>query len=115
MKLTAIRNLLLLSFLAILFAGCAGHRIDWNARVGHYTYDQAVMEFGPPDKSARLTDGKLVVEWITRYNSGSTVFVSSGFYPGQVGIVNSVGPTTYTDILRLTFDPHNVLYAWQKK
>jgi len=112
--MTAVRNLLLFSLLAVLFAGCAT-KTDWNARVGHYTYDQAVMEFGPPDKSARLTDGRLVVEWITRYNGGSTVFVNSGFYPGQVGIVQSVGPSTYTDILRLTFDPHNVLYAWEKK
>ncbi len=113
MKMTAIRNLLLFSFLALLFAGCAT-KTDWNARIGHYTYDQAVMELGPPDKSARLTDGKLVTEWVTRYNSGGTVFVTSGYYPGQVGVAHSVGPTTYTDTLRLTFDTHNVLYAWQK-
>ena len=106
---------LLPGLMTILFAGCATHRIDWNSRIGHYTYDQAVIEFGPPDKTARLTDGKLVADWITRYYNGGTTFVGSGYYPGSVGYVQTVGPSTYVDTLRLTFDTHNLLYAWVKK
>ena len=108
-------KLLLLGLMTMLFAGCVTHRIDWNSRIGHYTYDQAVVEFGPPDKSARLTDGRLVVDWITRYNNNGTVFVSPGYYPGSIGYVQTAGPTTFTDILRLTFDKNNVLTAWVKK
>jgi len=45
-------------------AGCVTTpKIDWAARVGHYTFDQAVMELGPPDRSAKLSDGNLVAEW----------------------------------------------------
>ena len=44
-------------FAALLLAGCVTPKIDWAARVGNYTYDQAVMDFGPPDKSAKLSDG----------------------------------------------------------
>ena len=105
----------LFGLVTILFAGCATP-IDWNSRIGHYTYDQAIGDYGPPDKQARLTDGKLVVEWITRYNNGgSAVFVGSGVYPGQVGVVQTFGPSYYESILRLTFDTHYVLYAWTKK
>lgn len=52
--------------LVLLVAGCAsGKKIDWNTRVGSYTMDQAILEFGPPDKQAELSDGSLVAEWET--------------------------------------------------
>lgn len=100
----------------LLLAGCATHRVDWNARVGNYTYDQAVMDYGPPDKQAHLTDGKLVAEWISRYSNSSTVAVGTGFYgyPGGVGIVQTT-PNYYESKLRLTFNTNNVLAAWAKK
>lgn len=65
---------------AIVSAGCATHRVDWNSRVGHYTFDQAVTELGPPDKQAKLTDGQLVAEWISRYYHGGTAYVGAGFH-----------------------------------
>ena len=53
-----------LPLLAAAVAGCvATSRIDWTARLGSYTYDQAVAEFGPPDKVAKLSDGAIVAEW----------------------------------------------------
>ncbi len=102
---------------AILFAGCATHRVDWNARVGIFNFDQAVTELGPPDKQAKLSDGQTIAEWVTRYNTGSSVTVGTGFYgyPGGVGYVQSVGPNTYESKLRLTFGTNNVLTAWAKK
>ena len=108
---------LFLSFaVVILVAGCATHRIDWNARVGSYNFDQAVTDYGPPDKQAKLTDGRLVAEWITRNNNGATMMIGSGFYgrPGGVGIVQTT-PSYYESKLRLTFNTNNVLAAWTKK
>lgn len=109
-------KIFLFAVTAILLAGCATHRIDWAGRVGHYTMDQAVVDFGPPDKQARLSDGKLVAEWITRYSSGGSVMVGGGFYryPGGIGIAQSTGPTYYEHKLRLTFTPDNILSAWSK-
>jgi hypothetical protein len=100
---------------AILFVGCATHRIDWNARVGSYNFDQAVTDFGPPDKQAKLSDGRLVAEWITRYSNGGSVAVGTGFYgyPGGVGIVQTT-PSYYESKLRLTFTTNNILAAWAK-
>jgi len=72
---------------ALFIAGCATHRVDWDTRVGVYTYNQAVVELGPPDKQAKLTDGQTVAEWISRYSSGGSVGVGTGFYGGG-GAVN---------------------------
>ena len=109
-------RLLLFTAALALFAGCATHRVDWNTRVGHYTLDQAVVEFGPPDKQARLSDGKLVAEWITHYSNGGSVMVGTGFYSHHtgVGIIQSTGPSYYEHKLRLTFNPDNVLSGWSK-
>jgi len=107
--------ILLFAAVVMLLAGCVTHRIDWNARVGSYTFDQAVTEFGPPDKQAKLSDGKVVAEWVTRYSSAGTVAVGTGFYgyPGGVGFVQTT-PSYYESKLRLTFATNSVLAAWSK-
>lgn len=111
-------GIFLATIAAIIFTGCATtKKIDWNSRIGNYTFDQAVVDFGPPDKQQRLTDGKNVVEWITRRSQGGSVSVGTGFFsgPAGVGIVNSTGPTYYEQKLRLTFDTNGLLSAWSKK
>jgi hypothetical protein len=98
--------------LALWLTGCATPRVDWAARIGHYTYERAVADMGPPDKQAKLADGTLVAEWLT--NRGYTyTYGSPGpygpFYPGYV--------STYTapsQFLRLTFSPDGQLSAWKK-
>lgn len=37
---------------------------NWSQRVGHYAFDDAVKEFGPPDRKESLTDGTLVADWM---------------------------------------------------
>jgi hypothetical protein len=115
MKVSLFTSGLLL--LAALLAGCATHRVDWNARVGSYTYDQAVVELGPPDKTAKLTDGQNVAEWVSRYAAPSTVMVGGGgFYPGPAGVsVVQSSPSYYESHLLLTFSTNNVLAGWKKK
>jgi hypothetical protein len=109
---------LLVAALIFLAAGCATNRVDWGARVGSYTFDQAVMEYGPPDKQAKLQDGTVVAEWLTRrgYTQTSPAPI---FYPGYYGGHYPVYPV-YNDIqvpdyfLRLTFGPDGKLAAWKK-
>jgi len=100
-----------------LITGCKTTKpIDWNSRVGTYTFDQAVTDFGPPDKQTTLSDGKLVAQWITHRYGGSSFSVGTGFYTGGVGV--GVGQTTgsaYPDrILTLTFGADGKLVAWSK-
>jgi hypothetical protein len=100
---------------AIALAGCVTPRIDWSARLGHYTYDQAVKDFGPPDKDAKLSDGTLVAEWLTQ--RGGMIVQPEGFYPTPYGLAGPLPPTPYSETptpsyyLRLTFAPNGTLEA----
>lgn len=104
-------------FLAVLQSGCATKRIDWGARVGNYTFDQAVAEIGPPDKQAKLTDGTLVAEWMTGRGQHQ-MFATGGYYrspyhmwPYAPTYVDTYSPDYF---LRLTFGPDGRLQAWKK-
>ena len=111
------KTILLVLLAACVFAGCAtGPKIDWAARVGHYTYDQAVLELGPPDKIAKLDSGVIVANWITHqgyaYPAGGTVVY--GNYPGGMIVPaysQSYSPTYY---LRLAFGADGRLTEWKK-
>jgi hypothetical protein len=98
--------------IALWLAGCATQRVDWAARIGHYTYEQAVLEMGPPDKQAKLGDGTIVAEWLT--DRGGTYAYST---PGPCGPFYSGPFSTYTApnrFMRLTFGPTGQLSAWNK-
>jgi len=102
---------------AAFIVGCQTTKpVDWNSRVGNYTFDQAVSELGPPDKQAKLSDGKTVAEWITHRNGGSGLSVGTGFYGGGVGVgmSHSVGQGYRDRVLNLTFDADNQLASWSK-
>jgi hypothetical protein len=113
-------KIILLALLgALAFAGCATTpKINWAARVGHYTYDQAVLELGPPDKVAKLDNGIIVAEWVTQ--SAQTVgptgpyLVRPGYY--YYGAMAPGYAPTYFPAwhLRLTFGADGKLTAWKK-
>jgi len=108
---------MLLAALGLIFAGCKSTpKIDWNSRVGNYTFDQAVAELGPPDKTAKLSDGKTVADWIKRSSGGVSFGVGTGFYGGHTGVGVGEGISSgYGDkVLRLVFGPDNKLVSWAK-
>ena len=97
---------------ALLLLGCATNRVDWAARVGHYTYDQAVLDMGPPDKQAKLDDGTIVGQWLL--NRGYTYVYGT---PGPYGPYWGGPATAYTSpssYMQLTFGPNGQLAAWKK-
>lgn len=102
------------------FSGCAtAPKIDWSSRVGSYTYDQAVVDYGPPDKSAKLSDQSLVVEWLIQkggyhvYGQGMGYYGHPyrryGYYPGYADVTQS--PDRH---LRLVFDAEGRLKGWNQ-
>jgi hypothetical protein len=106
-----------LASVAIFFVGCATTKpIDWNSRVGAYTFDQAVTELGPPDKQAKLSDGKTVAQWITHREGGTSFSVGTGFFGGNTGFgVGQTVGTGYSDqVLTLTFTTNNMLAVWSR-
>ncbi len=95
----------------LLFLGCASaQKIDWNSRLGHYTYDQAVLELGPSDKLAELTDGTKVGEWLLQRGlaRGSFYTVTGPW------VQHYAAPPSPDYFLRLTFDPGGKLKEWRK-
>jgi hypothetical protein len=91
-------------------------KVDWNTRVGHYTYDQAVTDLGAPDKAASLSDGRKVAEWITHRSGGSAFSFGAGGYGSHtgVGVGQTIGSGGQTHGLRLTFAANGQLAAWSK-
>src|SRR5512137_1357360 len=109
-------NALIALLVLAALTGCASHKIDWNARVGNYTFDQAVTELGPPSKQAKLTDGTLVAEWQTQRGYTQTYYTPAGYRGRYYGGYGAAPVTTWTPdaFLRLTFDPAGKLVTWKK-
>jgi len=76
--------------LAVAFlAGCTTTPpVDWNTRIGNYTYAQAVTELGPPARQARLNN--------------------------DFGADQTIGSSYNNQMLQLTFDTDSTLAAWSK-
>jgi len=110
-RLCRLRHWCWIPVVFLLISGCSTFdKKAWNARVGTYSFDQAVKDMGPPDKSAPLSDGSRVAEWLMykggTYGSSSTMRGSwvQSYY-------ETPSPDTF---LRLTFDSQGALQAWKR-
>jgi hypothetical protein len=106
-----------LPLLVLLVAGCQTAKVDWNARVGSFAYDQAVVELGPPDRVAELTDRTKVAEWLSQRGQASFYLNSfdMGFSHRAYGLGwhhGYVSPAR-DRFLRLIFSPDGKLASWQ--
>ena len=94
-----------LSFIALAFltGSCASgpkaniENIDWRSRLGTYTYEEALAEFGEPDVMSQTSEG-MIAEWVLRRSP----MISFGFGIGGVG--TTVSPPPSGDYLHLRFD-----------
>ena len=111
-------SLLITMLVALFVAGCASApekpAVDWNSRVGNYTYDQAKAELGAPSQSRDLPGGGKVVEWLTRRNAGTP-----GMEPLHAGGVDQTSSQALTSLpkseyLVLTFDTGGKLVRWAR-
>ena len=89
-------------------------KVDWESRVGNFTYDQAVTELGPPDKKADLKDGTVVADWLMIpgrvVRTGGPIFY--GTYR-QGPVYNDIYNTP-DQFIRLTFGSDGKLKLWKK-
>ena len=56
----------LFALLLLVLSGCATTKIDWNSRVGNYTYDNAIAELGVDVMTSgnHIWDKKEAIEYI---------------------------------------------------
>jgi hypothetical protein len=98
-------------------AGCATGQVNWSVRVGHYTYDQAVAELGPPEKTTQLSDGGINAQWIKAGGGGGSAFsFTSNQYagPAEASATASARLDPNHRVLSLTFNGSKVLCGWEK-
>jgi hypothetical protein len=110
--------------LAAFFTACA-HRpkvdpnINWNERIGSYTYEQAVAELGKPDVLAESSEGR-TADWILKRspNMSFGFGVGGGTFGSHVGtgvgVGTSVSPPPHGEYLHLVFDAEGRLKAWSR-
>jgi hypothetical protein len=102
-------------FLALVafITGCAMvPPVDWNSRVGHYTYAQAVNELGPPNRQVRLSNGATEFKWFLQPNGGTGP--GMGMNNNGFGVGQNLSPGFGDRYLQLTFDAKSVLTDWSK-
>ena len=101
-------------FLAIVFiTGCAtAPPVDWNSRVGHYTYAQALHELGPPNRQVRLSSGATEFKWFLQPH-GVAGIPNNGMNNG-FGVGQNISPAFNDRYLQLTFDAKGLLTDWSK-
>ncbi len=102
----------LLGLLGGLGVGCETYgKADWKSRVGHYSWDQAIEELGPPESEAKTSDGSRVARWvISRSRTYSTAVRGPMFWSWSGQDVT----TTAESHLLLTFDTQSQLKAWKR-
>jgi hypothetical protein len=109
----------------LLLAGCTtgdplakSPLVNWDNRVGNYTYNLALVDLGTPARSATLPDGTVVADWITRRSTPGTLGLGTraGFEPPtfwESSVPSRMVPTPNYH-LRLTFGRDQKLTAWEK-
>jgi hypothetical protein len=116
---------LLIPALALCLASCSSrpkvdwNAIDWNGRVGHYTYDQAQTELGKPVGVSESNEGR-AAEWTIKRSPqmsfgmgvGASSYGSSS--ATGVGVGTSVSPKPRGEYMRLQFGPDGVLKGWER-
>jgi len=104
-------------FLAVVFiAGCKTIApVDWNNRVGTYTYDQAVADMGSPNTQTKLNDGREVAQWITLHGSNG-LSMGGGFNNNNYGMGagQNIAQSYKDHVLELTFGKDGKLVSWAK-
>lgn len=110
---------MVMTLAALMLAGCATP-INWQARVGVYTYEQAVMDYGQPMTLTRFSDGSMVAEWMIEHGAQVLTPVSDYYQPGPWGPFWGPAWAGYSTayfpprFLRLQFGPDGRLKAWKE-
>jgi hypothetical protein len=110
--------------LAVLLAGCntpSSPTVNWDRRIGSYTYNLALQDMGVPVRHVTLSDGSIVADWLVekgKPGAPSTYeademggYVIPFLWDNPIPMDARARPNRY---LRLTFGPDQKLTGWKK-
>lgn len=96
--------------------GCATtSSVNWDKRIGTYSWEDAVAEFGDPDRVADLEGGVKAGEWIQSRTTGiPPASATPSYVRGETVNPNQTYGSSAPDrILRLSFTPDGKLIDWE--
>jgi hypothetical protein len=93
-------------------SGCSTER-EWNSRIGNYTYDEMVSDYGAALTATKSADGT-IAQWVVyrEREHGEDRHEASNFHHRPH---RRSGPIWKTDYLyEMTFDSEGRLRSWRK-
>ncbi|HZQ48054.1 MAG TPA: hypothetical protein VFC07_13640 [Verrucomicrobiae bacterium] len=110
------RTLVWVATLILLGAcGTTSPLVDWNRRIGHYSYDLALEDLGVPMRSTTLNDGSIVADWqVRRSTPGADTQTDFATQVSLESPFPNAAPPLPNQYLRLTFGPDQQLTGWQR-
>ena len=116
-RVSSLAGIGLTTVLSILLLGCSTTpKVNWDSRIGTYTYEDALAELGPPSKVSNLEGGVKSAEWIKSRGPESGVDTMPAVYT-RADIVQpdeTYGYEAPNKVLRLMFTPDDKLISWQR-
>ena len=118
-SLQAVRCLVIATALlaVLLSSGCSTTSgVNWDDRVGVYTYEAALAEFGMPTSLTEMQGGVKAAEWVTsRTGLSATPEPPPAYTRGETLTPNmTYGSSAPNKVLRLMFTPDGKLLDWQR-
>lgn len=59
----ALRLAMVFVLLAMFVTGCGGNDVNWDQRIGVYTHEDAVNDYGPEESAQTLANGDILYFW----------------------------------------------------
>jgi hypothetical protein len=111
-RLTDWRTFLWL-LLPLVVAGCVSTpQVDWDARLGSYSRDMAIADYGPATRTFKLSDGSQMLEWL---QAGGLDMPGSSRPVTRDSIYNDASAgSSAPRSLQLTFGPDGKLVDWNQ-
>ena len=105
--------------LVSLAFGCASTRpVDWDSRIGTYTFQQAQAELGAPTQVLRFNDATFLAEWSREESVTPVASASPGGYGSRRHWMDRQGMEALSQssiqYLHLTFSAEDRLLKWDQ-
>ena len=110
-------GLCLVAVMVAVLTGCSTTKpVDWDSRIGTYTYEDALADLGQPSQVTNLDGSVKSVEWITARGFDNAKDSMPPVYSrGEVVTPEETyGYEAPNKVLRLMFAPDGKLIDWKR-